>query len=326
MANTSSSRKDSTTVLLLIGTWLLEVPGIFLRAIFIALALFPFWALFVLTNWDATIGSINTRPTLGSIIFVTGFWGFVRWCIFFSLIPLIVSILTAVGLPGGYTFTRFALGARDPSRREREVVVAALRQIEEEHPLQKIKQPKHWFVIDDMALNAYVVGSTLYVTRELLRSPHLPSVLAHELGHLNSLDGAITLALRRLVIPPVHYISQLIRQPAPGTFPVVVATSPLQAFVQAAQAWLLSFVLSMLGGGFGLWLLSPFWTWHWRDREYVADEYAARLGQRGQLIEYLEEHQVFDVSVPYFLSTHPYTELRIDRLMHYQDIQAIPTS
>ncbi|MDP9379002.1 MAG: M48 family metalloprotease [Chloroflexota bacterium] len=80
-------------------------------------------------------------------------------------------------------------------------------------------------------------------------------------------------------------------------------------------------LLALAGGGLGLWLLNPLWTWYWREREYEADRFAARCGQGPALVEYLEQHQVFDVATPYFMGTHPYTELRIDRLLHPEDYE-----
>lgn len=318
--NETSESDGLEGVGLLLLTWLLEIPGILVRMFVIALILLPFWLFFQGDKYEFYMQSLRFTNEVGLLTYL-GFWTYIQFCLLLAALPLVVSIATALGVPGGNTFTRFALGARDPSKRERESLLGALEKIEGYYSLEGIKGPSNWFVIDDITLNAYVVGTTLYVHRELLKSPHFPAVLAHELGHINSLDGRMTLALRRLVIPPIYYVSRLIRHPAPGTFPVMVATSHLQAFIQAAQAWFLSFILSLLGGGFGAWLLSPLWTWYWRGREYVADEYAATLGQRGGLIEYLEEHQLFDVATPYFLSTHPYTELRIDRLMQYQDTQ-----
>ena len=89
----------------------------------------------------------------------------------------------------------------------------------------------------------------------------------------------------------------------------------LTAFVVGLAFLAMSFVLALAGGGLGLILLNPLWVWYWRQREYAADAYAARCGQAAPLAEYLEDHQGFDVAVPYFLAEHPYTELRIDRLL-----------
>jgi hypothetical protein len=52
-----------------------------------------------------------------------------------------------------------------------------------------------------------------------------------------------------------------------------------------------------------------------------------RLGQAEPLAEYLERHVFFDVAVPYMRGrTHPYTELRIDRLRRFSDEALVPTA
>ena len=231
-----------------------------------------------------------------------------------ALGPMLWSLLTLRLLPGGFTFTRFALGARQPSRREREAVVAALTQIASNAPKGTIG-PTKWFVLDQPLLNAYVVGTTLYLTRELIKSPYLAPLIAHELGHINSTDGRLTLALRRLVIPPLYLLSNSIGQVAPGAVMVSALTRNQTGCLIGGVIWFCSFLLAVAGGGFGLWLLNPLWVWYWRQREYAADEFAAKCGVAPGLVEYLERHQFFDVATPYFMAEHPYTELRIDRLL-----------
>jgi len=62
---------------------------------------------------------------------------------------------------------------------------------------------------------------------------------------------------------------------------------------------------------------------YWRDRVYAADEYAARLGQRYQLIRALDDLKwTMDGGTATrggrWLRETPYIESRIDRLMRYQ--------
>lgn len=67
--------------------------------------------------------------------------------------------------------------------------------------------------------------------------------------------------------------------------------------------------------------MTPLWLRYWRAREYDADRYAVQLDQGPLLQEYLELYaQPFDLVIPYFAAmTHPYTELRIDKLeLHAQ--------
>lgn len=305
---------------LLFFTWLLELPGVGVRWLLMMILLLPVSVLRLFFDrwyWEVVYSYTFVIEDPFQLIAVY-YNEYTVPVLLLAAFPLVLSILSATVLPGGSLLTRFALGARTASKREREAIQAALSQIGAKINLSHIKSPSNWFVIDSPTPNAYVVGTTLYVTRELLRNDHLTAVVAHELGHINSYDGRMVMALRRLVIPPVHYLSQLIRQPAPGNMVMIVAPDPLQAYIQITQVWLFSLFLSLVGGGFGLWALSPLWIWYWRKREYNADEFAAYLGFGSELIEYLEEYQFFDVATPYFLSSHPYTELRIDRLQQME--------
>jgi Zn-dependent protease with chaperone function len=302
---------------LLIMTWILEIPGIILRWILLMFLSVPvyFLALYAYTQYTSQLG-------FGA--FRVGFfeYGIVPLIpstnLFLAALPLIFSIAWLI-LPGGDFWTRISLGARDPSKREREMLTSAVTVIGERNQTSmKIYAPHSWYVVDSSEVNAFVIGTTLYLTREMLRSPYLAAVLAHEYGHLNSWDGRLVLVLRRLVLPFVHTLSQLTRQPAPGTM-IVVGGDPLSSFYYLIRIWMFTLMLSLVGGGFGLWLLNPLWLYYWRDREYVADRFAAALGFAGEIEEFLEQHHLhFDTAVPYFLSTYPYTELRIDRLQAYQ--------
>ena len=66
----------------------------------------------------------------------------------------------------------------------------------------------------------------------------------------------------------------------------------------------------------GMPLMVLFWLRSWRSCEYDTDRHAAQLGQGPLLQEFLELYaQPFDLAIPYFQGmTHPYTELRIDKL------------
>ena len=118
-------------------------------------------------------------------------------------------------------------------------------------------------------------------------------MFAHELGHLNSLNGRLTLALRRLA--PVGAL---------GDDGATLAEGIAVLFV----------------GGISVALLSPLLSAYWRRREFRADAYAAHLGQGPPLAAHLERTQFFDVAVP-FLSgrVHPYTEQRLERLARLDD-------
>ena len=237
-------------------------------------------------------------------------------------------------LSGG-TFTRYVTGAREPSQRERVAVKQALDAVLDRAP-KGIVGFHEWYVVDDPMPNAWVVGTTLYLTRGVIgvaldtvddQNHFLPAVIAHELGHLNSTDGLLTLALRRLILPPVFILSQLSgNYMAPGTLLTGGSGnkndqgafgSNQVMFTFSLIALFLMILLGLAGGGLGIFLLNPLWTWYWRDREYTADDFAAQCGQAHNLIEYLERYQFFDTATPFFLGSHPYTELRIDKLQAF---------
>jgi Zn-dependent protease with chaperone function len=188
-----------------------------------------------------------------------------------SVGPLALSLLALAGVPGG-ALERFALGARRPSAREHDAITDALAQL----PAGG-RAPRRIYVIDAPDLNAFVIGDVLYLNRALIADLHLPAVLAHELAHLG-LDGRVTLALRRFLLPLGR---------APG----------------------------VLTGGLSCRLLGPAWLAWWRRREHRADAHAARLGLGHELADLLERTQLLDTAAPFMRDrTHPYSELRVERL------------
>ncbi len=116
-------------------------------------------------------------------------------------------------------------------------------------------------------------------------------LLAHELGHYNSLD--LLVRTLYLVFPPLEWS-----------------------------------VLTLIGmpNGCGKIALYPLWMKYWRDRVFACDEYAARLGQRYQLVRALDELKwARDGGAATgggrWLRDTPYIESRIDRLMLYRGLQ-----
>lgn len=129
------------------------------------------------------------------------------------------------------------------------------------------------------------------LSRGLLDSGHLPAVLAHELGHLNSSDARLTAALCRLTIPP-----------------------------RASERRLLNTLLRIWSGTIAFMPVRAAWATYWRGREHHADHNAATLGQAQQLAEFLDERLGNDYPVPWVWLTghaHPPTEHRVDHLAHH---------
>ncbi len=238
--------------------------------------------------------------------------------------PIVFSLLTLVFLPGGFLLTRLALGARKPSMRERDEVEAVLAAALGAYP--NVRGPSAYYVIENIEPNAYTIGTTLYLHSGLLseKTPEIYryGVIAHHLGHRNSLDGRLELALRRLVLYPVYFLSRSVGTVAPGSFVYSVGRGDAKGCLAGMLVLLASFFLALAGGGIGAFLLNPLWAEYRRKREFIADQFAQRLKLDGPLIEYLKKYSLQDTSTPYHLNSLPATELRIDRLLHGADVQA----
>lgn len=227
--------------------------------------------------------------------------------------PLIWSALNVLGLPGGGFATRRALGARVLSQREQNALQAALGQFPGTTPA-----PRWVYALDVPEPSAFVIGKALYIGHPLFQSPYLAGVVAHELGHLNSSDGRFVLGLNRLVIPIFHRMSVRLAGDTLHEDKLVARSARKE---MGCVRSLLTLTFALMGGGIGVRLMTPLWLRYWRAREYDADRYAATLGQGPLLAEFLELYtQPFDLAIPYFDGmTHPYTELRIDKLeLHAQ--------
>ena len=142
------------------------------------------------------------------------------------------------------------------------------------------------------------------LSRPLIDFDSLPAVLAHELGHLNTLDGRLTAALDRLCLlddPLADRDDDL-------------SGEPQASFLWSAMRW----TIRLAAGGTARLLLAPLWAAFWRSREYAADRYAAALGYGEDLAEHLADfEQPLDLAgptLPFNRSEHPPIALRIERL------------
>jgi Zn-dependent protease with chaperone function len=207
--------------------------------------------------------------------------------------PLALSVVTLISPLGGWWWEQQS-GGRPPSERERMSYQDALETLKSADP--QLRAPRRWFVLDAPELNAAAYADTLMLSRGLLESAHLPAVIAHELGHLNSSDARLTAALHRMTTAPRKELGRGFR-----TLGLLVSGGVV---MQATQA--------------------P-WAAYWRSREHQADLYAARLGQGQDLAQFLEINALEnDLPVPFMWLTetsHPFTEHRIDRLEHHESTQ-----
>src|SRR4029077_12711128 len=82
--------------------------------------------------------------------------------------------------------------------------------------------------------------------------------------------------------------------------------------------WATRMTIALLRGGLALRLTAPAWGQVWREQEYEADRFAARVGWGEKLADFLEAEQLeHDHPIPLVGltdHTHPPTELRIEAL------------
>lgn len=229
----------------------------------------------------------------------------------FAYFPFLRSLLALTCGPATRLFLRHSYGARDPSDREadrlHDAVGACLQ--------DGVKPPRYVYVIDSAEVPvAFVEGSSLFVQRDTVSSPHLVGLVAHELGHLNSIDQRLSTAARWSSFPSLRAVGRaLLRMRGPMILWILAAFIALQ--------------LHLVAGGLLPRLLNPMWRWWARRREFAADTYAAHLGHGESLAAALEEQLPFDAATPWMKGqNHPYAELRIDRLRAYNGATTSPQS
>ena len=280
-------------IALYIGSLVGELPAIIARA-FILLIFVELYFLL------ASVPLTSQGDQLSSL----GWWIFL-----IAIYPVLFSLATLLFLPsGGGLLMRQEMNARKPSDRERNAISQALDVLTVDRP--GVERPKRFYVVNALDQNAYVVGTTLYVAKGLFDTPWFIPMIAHELGHLNSLDGRLILAVRRMVFPGLF------------RFGGYILRTQREDFFTWLYGLLFGLLMMVLSGGMGLALLSSGWRWYWRSREYAADDYAASLGQAMPMADYLGRYLYLDIVLPYVGSYHPPAEYRIDRLLSYEERRA----
>jgi len=227
-----------------------------------------------------------------------------------ALTPILWSVM-GLALPGRGRVWGRRLGARRPSATEAEVLADAMALLRSVDP--GLPDPAAWLVLDDPLPGAAVRGTTVVLSRGLLESESLAAVLAHELGHADSLDGRLTEALNRLALWDDPLAPA--RPERGGEGQPEFDQDPRGRLLWGLLRW----ALRLAGGSFAQRLLGPLWAAHWRSREYAADAYAASLGQGEDLARHLSDfEQPFDAPQPGLLfkaANHPPVALRVERLL-----------
>jgi Zn-dependent protease with chaperone function len=184
-----------------------------------------------------------------------------------ALIPTAWSLLALVWPGGSGWWWRQQTGGREPSQREWLAYEDALLLLRDHTP-DPLPEPAAWFVLDTHEPDAAVLGDTLMLSRGLIDSPHLPAVLAHELGHLGTPDGRITAALNRLVIHPAIYDREPQERERREHTPLEFNNDTLLiiALTTYITVWCTKKLAKACRGGLGLYLMHPIWGKYWRER------------------------------------------------------------
>lgn len=242
------------------------------------------------------------------------------------------SLLVIGGLPSGHLLIRRMLNARRPTPRESAVLDGAFTRI----LIDTSKRPRHIFVLDKTGPNAAVSGTTLFVWQELMTTyrAFLPAILAHELGHLHNRDGRLLLALRTLVIPGAYTLASVLLMLLQAAQVVLIAVlnifirllalgflvGMLQRLCHVFLVHIPQYIIIFAMGGLGPKMMALAWERHFIEREFAADAFAARCGQRWSLIDFFRSYTLDDVALPWSeRRTHPPTSERIARLIQAAD-------
>lgn len=223
-----------------------------------------------------------------------------------ALTPIGWSLLGVVLPSRGWVWGR-RLGLRRPSSEERSAIEGAVEILRSVGP--GVGEAVIYRVLDRPLPFAAARGQALVLARPIVESPALPAVIAHELGHLDSLDARLTEALNRLC---------LWDDPLSLSEGDEVGGPPRIHDSRGGALWaLFRLVARLSGGSAGVRLLSPAWAAYWRAREYAADSHAASLGQAEDLASFLRDQELLlDRPAPGLLPQrqHPPVALRIERL------------
>ncbi|WP_322513631.1 M48 family metalloprotease [Chloroflexus sp.] len=243
--------------------------------------------------------------------------------------PPCYSFLGLIGPPGGNWIVRWKLGGRLPTVAEQNILTAAFRNLAH----RNIAPPRFVYTIDQPDLNAGVIGHTLYLHRDLYASPHLIAVLAHEMGHYHSNDGRLVLALHRLTIPGGWQLVSLamgmigvignllntaLRLLSAISYIVLRIEIAIPAQIVRLGRSIVYAVLVAVAGGIGIVIMLPLWRDYFRQRELVADRYAAHHGLACALTLYLRQSQLDEINLPWNETAfHPPLEERLAALQPY---------
>ena len=264
-------------------------------------------------------------PTLTAMFFTSGLlvvfvtliknghadWTAANWFAYGVPIAFILWATSGILLPlGAAKWLGDELGARRPTAVEAQAYEDAIDTLGVRDT--NVKRPEWLYVLDDNDLNACVIADTIIVNRELLNTGYCEAIVAHELGHLNSMDTRVSVAVNRL--GAFARGSRALHRSYRETVAEGRGGCCLVGFAVL--------IVRACSGGLANDMMATAWASWWRLREYAADDFAATLGQAEHLANLLETHGLlYDTPIRRVWRTthsHPPVALRIDRLRQRQ--------
>ncbi len=240
------------------------------------------------------------------------------------IISYIVTILISVSPVGEWTLAALA-GAQEIKRKDIQIRLVPLLEIvfgQAKKRTPSMVNSIRLKIIHDQSPNAFAIGRrTICVTDGLLKlsDREIMAVFAHEVGHIAYQHSAIQLLIGGgnlfiagclLVIKVICWIITALCGLITGIvtrnfFATILAT--LATSISAGLIWLWTRFCML------------FLMWSMRQNEFVADEYAYKLGYGVILANVLDKHMC---SVPEngllkaLYSTHPHSDDRVAHLQH----------
>ncbi len=241
--------------------------------------------------------------------------------------PLVVIYVFTVLLslsPVGEWFLAIIAGAREIKRKDIKIRLIPLLEVVFEEA--KIKVPSmvssiHLKIIHDQSPNAFVMGRrTVCVTDGLLNlsDEEIMAVFAHELGHLAYHHSSIQLLIGggNLFISGCLLLIKLICWMITAIFTLFAIGTR-----RIGRGLLITAIGSLSSISIWLWtrFCMLFLMWSMRQNEYVADEFAYKLGYGNILASVLDRQMCLAPKnglLKALYSTHPHSDDRIARLQN----------
>ncbi|MCX8074885.1 MAG: M48 family metalloprotease [Clostridia bacterium] len=181
------------------------------------------------------------------------------------------------------------------------------------------------FIVDEMAINAFSLGqNTIAVSRGLMATMNddeIKGIIAHELGHLENSDPQLQILINMcsLVYLWVIFIVKCIIMIIQKITNMVTNGPNIASLFLGLIVKILDLIINIV-----TFIATIILNYEYRQSEYRADEYAAYLGYKAELIQAL--YVLYDIQISDKMSLikryqedHPRIAYRIERLETMKD-------